>query len=182
MEETDEEKKVRGEVGKEFELLCKSFKDLLGEKVTKVSVSDRVTQTPCIITTDAYGWTANMERIMKAQALRDASMMGQMGSRKTLEINTGHVIMKELKRRVDENTQLDKATKDLMTLMYESAVLHSGFTLDDPSNFVNRMYRMVEVGLSLDGVGVGVGVEPCTPDVTPLEEEEESGSQMEEVD
>jgi molecular chaperone HtpG len=170
IETTEEEKKEHEETVKSFEKLCMTYKKLLGDKVTKITVSQRITDTPCVLVTDQYGWTANMERIMKAQALRDTSM-NVMSSRKILEINPEHVIMKELKDRVERDAD-DKSTLDLMNLMYEGAVLHSGFTLENPSVFVGRLHRMVRLGLNLDEAAEP---EPVTFD--PMEE-----STMEEVD
>merc|ERR1739845_332832 len=77
---------------KEFEPLCKVMKDVLDKKVEKVVVSSRLVSSPCCIVTSQYGWTANMERIMKAQALRDTSTMGYMAAKKHLEINPDHSI------------------------------------------------------------------------------------------
>jgi molecular chaperone HtpG len=149
IEASEDEKKELEEVKKSFEKLCAAYKKLLGDKVTKIVVSERITDTPCVLVTDQYGWSANMERIMKAQALRDNNMMSYMSARKILEINPDHVIMKELQKRVENNDE-DKATLDLMKLMYEGAVLHSGFTLENPGVFVGRLHRMVRLGLNLD--------------------------------
>jgi molecular chaperone HtpG len=87
LEDTEDEKKKREEEKARFEPLCKLMKDVLGDKVEKVCVSTRIDESPCVLVTSEHGWTANMERIMKAQALRDNSMTSYMLSKKTMEIN-----------------------------------------------------------------------------------------------
>lgn len=90
-----------------------------------------------------------MERIMKAQALRDNSTLGYMAAKKHLEINPDHAIMETLKRKVEENKN-DKSVKDLVMLLYETALMSSGFTLDDPQVHAGRIYRMIGLGLGID--------------------------------
>merc|ERR1719361_2692334 len=92
----DDEKKRQEELKTEFEELCKVMKDILDKKVEKVVVSNRLVDSPCCIVTSQYGWSANMERIMKAQALRDTSTMGYMAAKKHLEINPDHSIVETL--------------------------------------------------------------------------------------
>merc|ERR1712042_395100 len=121
--EDDEEKKRQEELKAEFEELCKVIKEILDKKVEKVVVSNR-------LVTSQYGWSANMERIMKAQALRDTSTMGYMAAKKHLEINPDHSVMKTMREKV-ESDKNDKSVKDLVVLLFETALLSSGFSLED---------------------------------------------------
>eukprot|EP00899_Mesostigma_viride_P005527 jgi/Mesvir1/14976/Mv14638-RA.1 len=176
LDETEEEKK-KEEVKAQFEGLCKLMKDILGEKVEKVVVSDRIVDSPCCLVTGEYGWSANMERIMKAQALRDSSSAMYMSSRKTMEINPDNAIIGELRKRADADKS-DKTVKDLVMLLFETAMLTSGFTLDEPITFGNRIHRMIKLGLSIDE-----DVEDAADEeLPPLEEGADEGSRMEEVD
>merc|ERR1712025_781752 len=126
--EDDDEKEKREADLKKFEGLCKVMKDILDKKVEKVVVSNRLVNSPCCIVTSQYGWTANMERIMKAQALRDTSTMGYMAAKKHLEINSDHSIVENLRQRAEADKN-DKSVKDLVLLLFETALLSSGFSL-----------------------------------------------------
>ena len=139
-DESDEEKKNREEVEKEFSDLCKYFKEKLGDKVEKVVVSNKLVDSPCIVSSGSFGWTANMERIMKAQALGNG-MHAFMMSKKTLEINPNHQIMKEMNDKLKNNDQ--ESLNEEMTLLYEASLLNSGFSLDNLPNFTNRIYNSV---------------------------------------
>ncbi|XP_072356439.1 heat shock protein HSP 90-beta-like [Scyliorhinus torazame] len=180
--EDDEEKKKREEDRAKYDNLCKLMKEILDKKVEKVTVSNRLVSSPCCIVTSTYGWTANMERIMKAQALRDNSTMGYMMAKKHLEINPDHPIVDTLRQKADVDKN-DKAVKDLVILLFETALLSSGFSLDDPQTHSNRIYRMIKLGLGIDDDEVPV--EETTPqpveDIPPLEGDEDA-SRMEEVD
>jgi molecular chaperone HtpG len=176
LDETEEEKKKKEETAAQYETLCRLMKDILGDKVEKVVVSDRVVDSPCVLVTGEYGWSANMERIMKAQALRDNSMGSYMSSKKTLEINPDNSIMIELRKRADSDKG-DKTVKDLVLLVFETALLTSGFSLDEPNTFGGRIHRMIKLGLSIEEDET-VAVD----DLPALEEETEEGSRMEEID
>merc|ERR1712232_40243 len=162
----------------EDEKLCEVIKNILGDKVEKVQVGDRIASSPCVLVTGEFGWSANMERIMKAQALRDNSMPTFMNAKKTMEINPNHSIIKELKSKVeaDEN---DKTLKDLVWLMFETSMLTSGFSLEEPSSFSSRIYRMVQLGLGADDTDLG-GDNDLPPELE--DDEDDDGSKMEEVD
>uniref|UniRef100_A0AAZ3PL29 Histidine kinase/HSP90-like ATPase domain-containing protein n=1 Tax=Oncorhynchus tshawytscha TaxID=74940 RepID=A0AAZ3PL29_ONCTS len=181
--EDEEEKKKMEEDKTRFENLCKLMKEILDKKVEKVTVSNRLVSSPCCIVTSTYGWTANMERIMKAQALRDNSTMGYMMAKKHLEINPDHPIVETLRQKADLDKN-DKAVKDLVILLFETALLSSGFSLDDPQTHSNRIYRMIKLGLGIDDDEV-IPEEPTSapaPDEIPPLEGDEDASRMEEVD
>merc|ERR1712110_590795 len=180
--EDEEEKKKREEDKAKYEPLCKVMKDILDKKVEKVVVSNRLVNSPCCIVTSQYGWTANMERIMKAQALRDTSTMGYMAAKKHLEINPDHSIISNLKEKADVDKN-DKSVKDLVLLLFETALLSPGFSLEDPAVHSQRIHRMIKLGLGIDeDDDAPMEDNAATDDMPPLEGDAEDASRMEEVD
>lgn len=179
--EDEEEKKKREEAKAKFEGLCKVMKSILDNKVEKVVVSNRLVESPCCIVTSQYGWTANMERIMKAQALRDTSTMGYMAAKKHLEINPDHPIIENLRQKAEADKN-DKAVKDLVILLFETALLSSGFTLDEPQVHASRIYRMIKLGLGIDEEESMLTEEVPAGDAPVAEGDSEDASRMEEVD
>jgi len=180
--EDEEEKKKREEDKAKYEPLCKVMKDILDKKVEKVVVSNRLVNSPCCIVTSQYGWTANMERIMKAQALRDTSTMGYMAAKKHLEVNPDHAIIETLRGKAEADKN-DKSVKDLVHLLFETSLLSSGFALEDPAVHAARIHRMIKLGLCIDDDDVDAVEDAAGMDDMPaLEGDAEDASRMEEVD
>jgi len=170
-EEKDQEEKLKNMT----QTLCEVVKDTLGEKVEKVVSSNRIVKSPCAITTGEFGWSANMERIMKAQALRNNQMSTYMVSKKTLELNPTHPIVVELRNKVQQDKN-DKTVKDLIWLLFDTALLTSGFALDEPTNFAERIHRMISLGLSIDEVS------DDSDEIPALDDDVQDESMMDQVD
>ena len=134
---------------KEHEKLIEFLQKTLDKKVNKIKISNRLVDVPCMITTDNFGWSANMERIMNSQVLGDNQMKQFMISSKTLEINIEHPIIKNIENSIG-NEKREVGIKDVIQLMFDGALLSSGFSIEKPQEFVNKLNRMIEFGLSTD--------------------------------
>ena len=176
--ESEDEKKTFEELKAATEGLCKLMKEILDDKVEKVVVSNRLEQAPCCLVTGEFGWSANMERIMKAQALRDSSSSSYMMSKKTLEVNPSNPIISSLREKVAAD-QGDRSVKDVIWMLYDTSLLTSGFSLEEPTTFANRLHRLIKMGLAIDEGDDDEDVE----DMPELEAgDDDAGNSMEEVD
>jgi len=129
--------------------LCQRMKEILGDRVEKVGIGERLTESPCVLVTGEFGWSANMERVMKAQALRDPNLTRFMISKKTLELNPLHPIVKGMKKRFDRD-QTDSTLTELTIMIYETALLTSGFSLNDPNLYAKRIHKVIQSGLNVE--------------------------------
>merc|ERR1711966_439526 len=160
-----EEKKGREKAKENLKDLIEWYKKTLGERVEKIIVSNRLTTSPMAVVTGTYGYTANMERLMKAQALNDPSRYSFMASKKTVEINPYHPVILKLSEKIKENAEDDDA-KDFSLMLYDSALVSAGFDIDDQQNFQKRMLKGI-----LNGLGVDEEAKPEEPEDEPDEEE-----------
>lgn len=172
LDETEDEKKALEDLKQDYDGVCKKVKEILDEKVEKVIVGFRMEDSPCVLCTSEFGWTANMERIMKAQALRDNSMTSYMVSKKTMEINPKHGIVKELKKLLDKDAS-NATVKDIVWLLYDTSLLNSGFSIEDPNSFAKRMHKILLFGL-IDDTSAVTETPTTTTTETPSEEQPSS--------
>jgi len=179
LEDTEEDKKKLEELKTAYEPVCKKIKEILDSKVEKVIVGDRMEDSPCVLVTSEFGWTANMERIMKAQALRDNSMTSYMVSKKTMEINPKHGIVREIKNLLDKD-QNSSTIKDIVWLLYDTSLLNSGFSIEDPNTFAKRMHKMLLFGLQ-DDTSIPSDTAPTT-NTTSIPSEKASNSFLDQCD
>lgn len=140
-----------------FSDLTDYLQETFGKDVEKVVISNRIEKTPCVLVTSQFGYSANMERIMKSQAFSDNQRNSFLFSRKTMEINPRHPIVIELNNRVANGA--DDETKDLAMLMYDTALMSSGFVMEDPTAFAARMYRVMSSGMNIDSLELAPEIE-----------------------
>ncbi|CAL9127867.1 unnamed protein product [Musa acuminata var. zebrina] len=151
-----------------FKELTNWWKDALSsENVDSVKISNRLDNTPCVVVTSKYGWSANMEKIMQSQTLSDATKQSYMRGKRVLEINPRHPIIKELRDRVAQDSK-DEGLKHTARLIYQTALMESGFILNDPKDFASSIYKSVQKSLDI------------SPDATVEEEEEVEEAEVEE--
>jgi molecular chaperone HtpG len=177
LKETEDEKAALEELKKQTETLCKYIKDTLDDKIEKVVVSTRLHDSPCCLVTNEYGWSANMERIMKAQALKDSSSHAYMMSKKTMEINPENIIIRNLLEKMKEEVK-DNTMKDIVWMLYETSLINSGFSLEEPNRFTKRIHKLIQLGLSIDDNDNEVNVIEKEEDVVEIDQD----TTMEEVD
>jgi len=132
-----------------FKPLTEWLKSIYGDRVEKVIISNKLVDSPMILSTSQYGWSSTMEKIMKHQTFSDASKQNYMLSKKVLEINPRHPIIKELKAKMEADSK-DAALADMANLMYDAALLQSGFEMSSPKEFASRLHRVVSLGLDVD--------------------------------
>lgn len=168
------------ELKETYKELTKWWKDALSaENVDSVKISNRLDNTPGVVVTSKYGWSANMEKIMQSQTLSDASKQAYMRGKRVLEINPRHPIIKELRERVAANPQ-DENIKQTARLIYQTALMESGFVLNDPKDFAEKIYSSVKASLDISS-DAAVEEEDDTEE-TEVEEKESAASDNKEAD
>ena len=182
-DEKEHQKKVLKAYEEKYESFTKWLKELLGDKVDKVEVSDKLESAPAVLSTSRYGYSATMERIMKSQALQNPERAKYLKSHKIMEINPRHPIISSLQKMADEDPESDVA-RDFANLLYDSALMNSGFMIDEPNEFATRLYSLMKESLQLDSLDlepeIEVPEEPEEANEDGEEEEEEEGSEGDE--
>merc|ERR1739838_1171060 len=186
LDETEEEKKRFSKIKDMYKPLTDWWKEKLtdltekgamkdaGVKVEKVEISKRLTDSPVVVVTSQFGYSAQEERVMKAQAFQNKEQISMMSGRKTLEINPNHPVVVDLLSKIKADKE-DKAAKDTAAVLFQTALIESGYEIADPSALVNRVYRLMSKEL---------GVDPDAPlkEVEVPEEEEEAEEEDEDKD
>jgi len=180
-DENEKEDKARSDKYKEmFKPLTDYLKKTYAEKISKVSIGSNIDSAPCLVTTSQFGNSANMERIMRSQAFSDQQKQASyMGAQKNLEINPRHPIMVELNSMIADEKEPEKA-EDIAWLLYDTAMLQSGFAQDDVESFSSRMFRTMKSSLSLDSLDLEDEIEVEIEEEPEEEEEEEDDFDLDE--
>ena len=160
----------------EFKQLTDWLASVYGDRVEKVTVSNRIAKSPCVLVSGQYGWSANMERIMKAQTFANADEATWLHSKKTMEINPRHPIIRELQAKAAEEGDKPQSLVDLANLLYDSALLSSGFQMRDTADFSRRIQRVISTGLSIDP-NAEAEAEPEEPEATKEEDKNEESAE-----
>ncbi|KAL4853500.1 Heat shock protein 90-5 [Chlorella vulgaris] len=141
LDDSEEDKAALQSATEEFKGLTAYIKKVLGDKVEKVSVTSRLTDSPAVVVASKFGWSANMERIMRAQTMGDARSAEYMRGRRIMELNPQHPIIQSLKGKVELES---REAKEQVQLLYEAALLAGGFMIESPKDFAARIYQMME--------------------------------------
>merc|ERR1711941_76477 len=188
LDETEEEKKRFSKLKDMYKPLTDWWKDTLteltekgamkdaGVKVEKVEISKRLTESPVVVVTSQFGYSAQQERVMKAQAFQNKDQISMMSGRKTLEINPNHPVIVDLLAKVKASKE-DPTAKDTVQVLFQTALIESGYEIADPSALVSRVYRLMSKELGVDPDAPMKEVE--VPDEEEEEEAEEESSEEE---
>ena len=175
-DEKERAKKLQKEYETKYEVFTNWLKELLGDKVDKVEISTKLETAPAVLSTSRYGYSATMERIMKSQALQNPEKAKYMKARKIMEINPRHPIISNLRTLVDEDPESDVA-RDFANLLYDSALMNSGFIIEEPNEFATRLYTLMKESLQIDSLELEPEIEIPEEEVEETEEtEEDDGS------
>jgi len=177
--ESEAAKEKANALKEEFKPFGEWLSGKLGKKVSKVEVSNRLAQSPCVLVTSKYGWSANMERIMKAQTLGNAEAQPWMKAQKILEINPLHPLIKEMKKLSEESPDADKL-QSAVDLLFDTAMLTSGFSVVDPKEFATNIHSVIGATLGVDSLEVDLEPEEPLESGDDDEEEEEEDDEEEE--
>merc|ERR1719237_2056499 len=150
-----------------------------GVKIEKVEISKRLTESPVVVVTSQFGYSAQQERVMKAQAFQNKEQLSMMSGRKTLEINPNHPVVVDLLSKVKENKE-DMTAQDTAQVLFQTALIESGYEIADPSALVNRVYRLMSKELGVDPDAPLAEVQVPEEEEEAEEEEEDDGEEEEE--
>merc|ERR1711977_635671 len=191
MDESEDEKKRFSKLKDMYKPLTDWWKDTLteltekgamkdaGVKVEKVEISKRLTESPVVVVTSQFGYSAQQEKIMKAQAFQNKDQLSMMSGRKTLEVNPNHPVIVDLLAKIKADKE-DTSAKDSASVLFQTAMIESGYEIADPSALVSRVYRLMSKELGVDPDAPLKEVE--IPDEEEAEEESEGGDEEKEED
>merc|ERR1712157_295753 len=193
LDETEEEKKRFAKLKDMYKPLTDWWKEKLtdltekgamkdaGVKIEKVEVSKRLTDSPVVVVTSQFGYSAQQEKVMKAQAFQNKEQISMMSGRKTLEINPNHPVVIDLLSKIKADKE-DKAAKDTAQVLFQTALIESGYEIADPSALVNRVYRLMSKELGVDPDAPLKEVEVPEEEEEAEEDDKEDGDESEDKD